>query len=247
MYRNILTKLKHYCKIKYYHDKCQEFRLNIKALWGIINKISGKQKDKSSIIDCLEDDGHVYKDTTKIANIFNTHFSTVGKKYALSIKKSKSEISSYLSCLTANHCSLYWQPVSLSEICNLIAKLPNKKSSGYDMLDNVLLKAISLCIEDILCHLYNRSLKEGTFPSSMKLAEVIPLYKGKCKKACTKYRPISLLITLSKVLEKIVYKCTYDFLNKFHQIFDSQYGFRSKHSCEHAIQELLGKILKGYE
>ena len=50
------------------------------------------------------------------------------------------------------------------------------------------------------------------------------------------------MLTISKLLEKIVYSCTYDFLNSTHQIFDSQYG-----SCEHAIQELLGNILKGYE
>ena len=31
------------------------------------------------------------------------------------------------------------------------------------------------------------------------------------------------------------------------QIFDSQYGFRSQHSCEHAIQELVGNVLKGFE
>ena len=81
----------------------------------------------------------------------------------------------------------------------------------------------------------------------MKLAEVVPLYKNKEIYLCNNYRPISLLITMSKVLEKLVYKRTYSFLNNTRQISDSQYGFRSKHSCEHAIQELVGKILKGQE
>ena len=81
----------------------------------------------------------------------------------------------------------------------------------------------------------------------MKLPEVVLLYKNKEKCLCNNYRPISLLITMSKVLEKLVYKRTYSFLNNTRQIYDSQYGFRSKHSCEHAIQELVGKILKGQE
>ena len=81
----------------------------------------------------------------------------------------------------------------------------------------------------------------------MKLAEVIPLYKGKERFLSTNYRPILLLITLSKLLEKIVYKRTYEFLNSSGQIFDSQYGFRAQHSCEHAIQELVGNVLKGFE
>ena len=81
----------------------------------------------------------------------------------------------------------------------------------------------------------------------MKYAEVFPLHKGKEKYLSTNYRPISLLITISKILEKVVYVRTYNFLNNTGQIYESQYGFRAKHSCEHAIQELVGKILKGHE
>ena len=58
---------------------------------------------------------------------------------------------------------------------------------------------------------------------------------------------MSLLITVSKVLEKIIYSRVYTFLNESGQIFRSQYGFRSKHSCEHAIAELVGNIVKGKE
>ena len=246
-YRNILTKLKRHCKCKYYQDKCNEFSSNTKALWKIINRISGKASNKKSVITCLKNDGIQYFDSKKIATLFNSHFASVGKQYAASIKKSRKEISSYLACLTRNQCSSYWYPVAVSEVCNLICKLPNKKSSGFDSLDNTLLKAIGDCIEKALCKLFNMSICEGIFPDKMKKAEVVPLHKGKSRTLCTNYRPISLLITLSKSLEKIVHKRTYDFLNNYHQIYDSQYGFRSKHSCEHAIQELLGYILKGYE
>ena len=45
----------------------------------------------------------------------------------------------------------------------------------------------------------------------------------------------------------MVYCHTYAFLNEFHQIYESQYSFRSKHLCEHAIQELTGSVLKGME
>ena len=55
------------------------------------------------------------------------------------------------------------------------------------------------------------------------------------------------MITISKLLEKIIYNCTYNFLNATGQIFNSQYGFRSKHSCENAVQELVGTVVKGYE
>ena len=95
--------------------------------------------------------------------------------------------------------------------------------------------------------IFNKSLTEGYFPNTMKHAEVIPLYKAKNKEIKNNYRPISLLITISKILEKIIYSRTYQFLDKNNLIYHSQYGFRSKHSCENAIQELIGNIVKGKE
>ena len=81
----------------------------------------------------------------------------------------------------------------------------------------------------------------------MKIADVVPLHKSGNIHMVENYRPISLLMTISKILEKLVYNHVYTFLNNTNQIYDSQYGFHSKHSCEHAISELVGNILKGKE
>ena len=81
----------------------------------------------------------------------------------------------------------------------------------------------------------------------MKAADVSPLYKSKEKYMVTNYRPISLLITMSKILEKVVYVRVYNFLVETDQLYQSQYGFRSGHSCQNAISELVGTILKNQE
>ena len=60
----------------------------------------------------------------------------------------------------------------------------------------------------------------------------------------TNYHPISLLITISKVLEKVIYTQVYSFLETNNILFSSQYGFRSKRSCEQAIAELEGYTLQ---
>ena len=56
------------------------------------------------------------------------------------------------------------------------------------------------------------------------------------------YRPISLLPSISKILEKIVYKRLYSFLNKNNLIIPNQYGFRENHSTDYAISQLYDKI-----
>ena len=78
----------------------------------------------------------------------------------------------------------------------------------------------------------------------MKIAEVVPLYKGKSIDELVNYRPISLLLTMSKLLEKIIYKCLIKFIDKHNILYESQYRFHSKWSCEHAMLELIGKILQ---
>ena len=90
-------------------------------------------------------------------------------------------------------------------------------------------------------------MQTGIFPDIMKLAEVVPLYKGKSRENETNYRPISLLTTMSKVMEKVVYQRVYQFLTNTGQICETQYGFRSNHSCEHAIAQVIGNILKNLE
>ena len=95
--------------------------------------------------------------------------------------------------------------------------------------------------------IFNKCLTQGIFPDKMKIADVFPLHKSRNIHMVDNYRPISLLMTISKILEKLVYNHVYTFLNNTNQIYDSQYGFRSKHSCEHAISELVGNILKGKE
>ena len=123
--------------------------------------------------------------------------------------------------------------------------LPNKNSSGHDNISNILLPELKLELETSLTEIFNLSISTGVFPEDMKLADILPLFKSGSRTALTNYRPILLLPTISKLLEKLVYSRVYTFLNKNDSIFKSQYGFRQKHSCKHAVTKLIGKICKG--
>ena len=96
-------------------------------------------------------------------------------------------------------------------------------------------------------HIFNLSPKSGIFPQNMKLAEILPLYKKGERYYMEYYRPISLLITVSKLLEECIYSRIYRFLDKHNIFYEKQYGFHSKNSCEQAIQDLCGHVLKSKE
>ena len=116
-------------------------------------------------------------------------------------------------------------PTTKIEVVKLISNLPTKRSSGHNNTDNIILKEIKNEISGTLSDIFNQSITEGFFPTAMKIAEVVPLFKNKDRQLAENYWPISLLITISKILEKIIYKRTYGFLQDTNELYKSQYGF----------------------
>ena len=234
-------------KTEYFLAKCASFKNNSRKLWGLINRTISKSHNKLDSIDKIKVE-HIYKtDAQSITSAFCNHFSMVGKSYAEKISKSNKRINDYIRNMEINNHSLFLTPITEPELKSLISALPNKSSSGHDNINNVLLKQIKDSIVKPMTICVNKSLSEGLFPQVMKLADVCPLYKSKDKHETNNYRPISLLLTLSKLLEKIVCEKVYSFLNQTNQIYMGQYGFRSGHSCKNVIGELISAVLKGFQ
>ena len=86
--------------------------------------------------------------------------------------------------------------------------------------------------------MFNRSIRKGTVPAAFKTAKVIPLYKGKesgSKHEYTNYRPISLLNSMSKVLEKLVDRQLRNFLKYEDTLYSKQFGFRGFRGGDQAL------------
>ena len=205
-YSRTLTKTKRLPKVKYYTDKCTEYCNNTKNLWKIINKIVSKTNNKCEIIDYIKVDKIRCYSSQLIANEFGKFFSNIGKRYAENILDSKHKREHYLDKIESQPKSIYLEPMTISEIERMIDKLPNKTSSGYDNVNNVLLKKLKVELLQPLMIIFNNSLSSGKFPKQMKTAIVVPLYKNKERELVNNYRPISLLLTISKILEKLIYK-----------------------------------------
>ena len=85
----------------------------------------------------------------------------------------------------------------------------------------------------------------ATFPSSLKLAEVSPVFKKDDKFDKANYRPISLLPVFSKIFERIIYNQLEIFFQDSFSVFLC--GFRSKHSTQHALLRLLSEWKKSLD
>ena len=246
-YNQLLSKVRRNAKHCHYLKVCKNFRNNTSKLWRVINEISGTLSEKTGIIDHITIDNIDYFQPKQIANEFGKYFGNIGKKFANKIPKSLKSVSTYLEKIRQNSSSLFMNPCTTYEIKRLINSLPNKTSSGHDDISNKLLKEICEPLLPALEYIVNESLKLGIFPTVMKLAEVVPLFKSGKGEIVGNYRPISLLMTILKVLEKVVYNQVYRFLTETGQIYECQYGFRSHHFCKHAIGQLVAQVIKNLE
>ena len=246
-YRNNYNHIKRPARLNYYKLQVEESKTNTKRLWQVINTVINKRKNKGSIIPYITVEGIRIYDSNKIADKFGKFYSTIGSNLAKKITTSSKCIDDYIRQIPRSVNSLAVHATTPAEIESIIRAMPNETSYGHDSISNVILKTICEVVSLPLCRIFNQSILEGRFPDAMQIAEVIPLYKNKEMDAIINYRPISLLITMSKVLEKIVYKRTYSYLEKNNILYNSQYGFRMNHNCKQAIIELTSKILHAKE
>ena len=86
-----------------------------------------------------------------------------------------------------------------------------------------------------LTDLFNLSFTTGVSPSVIKTEKVVPVFKKDSKLDYRNYRPISLLSNIEKILEKLMYKRLYTFLNKNNVFHNLQFRFRQQYSTSHAL------------
>ena len=110
-----------------------------------------------------------------------------------------------------------------------------------------MIKKLQDCIVYPMFVIVNKSLNEGVFPDMMKLAEIFPLYKSKEHDKIVNYRPISLLIVLSKIVEKCVHKRQAEFMESNGIFYTSQHGFRKYDSTNSAMCELTENVVKSLD
>ena len=125
------------------------------------------------------------------------------------------------------------------EIANTFA---TGKAVGYDGIPMSIIKQSINIISAPLAHVFNLSINHGIVPDEMKVVRVIPLFKSGDSSTFTNYRPVSILPSFSKFLERIVYNRLLNYIDKNKILCDSQYGFRKKHSTSLALIDIYDKI-----
>ena len=121
-------------------NQCQLYKNNSKTLWQLINKSIGKTSNKTCVIEKLRVGNIEFVEPKDIADELCHYYSQIGVKLSKSITKLTTDKLSHLKKIPRNARSLFLTLTTRYEIIKIIDNLPNKKSSGHDKLNNLLLK-----------------------------------------------------------------------------------------------------------
>jgi hypothetical protein len=185
-----------------YAEKLFRYRDKPKKMWDILKEATVGPSIKNSITE-INANGSKLTNDEDMANEFNNFFTSIGKTISNSVNPTTTDPLQYLN-LPNDTPDIEFSNTSSDQIFGLIKNFDNKTSIDLDDISIMLIKKVSHEICSLLVHIFNLSLQQGCFPNSFKTTRTVPIFKTGDLSLCDNYRTISLVKTLSKILEKIM-------------------------------------------
>jgi hypothetical protein len=201
-YRNMYNVLIRASKKLYFEQNLHNNKRNPKRTWELLKEATNLVKSNSKI-EKIKVNNTVTDDPNEMADAFNEFFSNIGTDISNSIPHSNVDPLCYITT-DDNIDLLDLGTTGPIHVCDVIRAMLPKNSMDLDGISTNLIKNVATEISVPLAHIFNLSLTTGVFPSKLKTSRIVPIYKAGDPELCDNYRPISLLSSLSKILEKMV-------------------------------------------
>ena len=242
-------------KNKFYeelYNKMEEEK-DTKGLYGLTRKLQGTVSDMSP--QFYVKDGKQVRKPVEMANLQLSYHRDKIDKIAEKITPSQRNPHRFLDAALKNWEDKDERPVfefrevTLTEVDEMIATLANSSSFGHDELDSLSIKAAATNLRSPIQFIINSSLKTSNFPMKWKLARIFPRLKSPelDRNEVSSFRPISILSTVSKLVERAAQSQLLKFLESTQQLNPSCHAYRSKMSTTTTLTDMLDEIYQGIE
>lgn len=245
-YSAIIRKEMSIFRNKTWDHKIQSLDKASKPFWNISKCL---RKKRTFIPPLVEDSNTYYSDAEKVnqlsLNFLKNHYVSkdLGEPTHIAMVNEVCYRFSALDITTDAD-----EYVKSSEIKIIIQESNPRKSSGLDGIKNKMLKQLPGSAIEYLCFIVNSCLVLQYFPKNWKTAKIVPVAKpNKPMNSMGSYRPISLLSSLSKILEKILKIRLLKFLEQNRIIPLNQFGFKRFHSTVHQIKRIHNYIKSSFD
>ena len=215
--RNQVNRLKRESMLYYFKERCNGTN-NAHEFWKTISPFMSNKNSNSNCNIPLFENGEIISDQEQVANIFNNFFVNITQDLSEPPYVASMQTADLLDYY-ANHSSIVcinnfvsmhnfnsfsFTAVTHKQVNNKLKGLKTKKACGFDGIPAKLLKIGAEEISPLLCKIMNISLEQGVYPYMLKQAEIVPLFKKNDQLNKKNYRPVSILVSLSKIVEGLL-------------------------------------------
>uniref|UniRef100_A0A3Q3ERT6 Reverse transcriptase domain-containing protein n=1 Tax=Labrus bergylta TaxID=56723 RepID=A0A3Q3ERT6_9LABR len=213
---------------------------NPKQFWKSMNKILNKSNKNTTTQ--IRYNNNIIQEPSVAANIFNQHFASIGNSPVFDSPVAYDSLNSS-TCRS----SFSLQKILPVEVQHAINKLKDDCGTGPDGIETKFIKLAAHILMYPLCDLFNLSIATCTLPSTWKFAIVTPLHKGGDPRDTNNYRPISIINSLAKILEKLIFNQLSHYVNIFNILSPCQSGFRPNFSTSTALLKFTNNVFSTSE
>lgn len=230
--RNACTTKTRNAKSNYYKNSLSNSLNNPKKFWKSLNALLNKSTKTTPTKIIVNDE--VISDPSAVTNAFNQHFS--------SICSSQFSYSSFSSLVDEPNSSFSFATINPTDVQQAISELKLGNGTDPDGLEIKFIKLASHVLAFPLSDLFNLSLSTSVVPLMWKSARVTPIHKGGDALDLNNYRPISIISSIAKVFEKLVFKQLFKYINEFSILSPNQSGFRPNFSTTTALLKFTNDV-----
>jgi hypothetical protein len=239
-YRNIYNSLIRASKKLYFTSSLKNNEKKPRKTWDTLREIIGNNKSTNKI-ESITTNNTTLTDPTHIAEEFNSFFTNIGQSISSTINPTSLDPNDFVPP-NPNPPDLDLGLTSPATVVETIKNFESKASLDINRLSTKLLKAIAIEISVPLSYVFNLSITQGIFPTKFKISRTVPIFKSGNSEQCDNYRPISLLSSLSKILEKHIDVQLTNHLELNELLYKHQYGFQRNRSTEQNLTHLTNYI-----
>ena len=190
-------------------------------------------------------------DTRSISKIFKNLFSNLAKSLLIKLpnppdKYNLQSVIRYYSSFTISN-DFCLSNISEEKVLKIMTNIASSKAAGADKLSGRFLKDGTNILAKPISAICNLSISQGFFPNACKVVKLKPIFKKGKKINPSNYRPILLLPSILKIIERVIHDQTNTFLSDEDISYNYQSGFRGNHSTNLCLSFLTDKILKGFD
>ena len=246
LFRNKVSTMIDTAKKEAYQLKVEEGKDDPRSIWKLFKQFGMSKKGTTKVNNFeIKINNDIISDDQDIANIFNDYFVNIPSKLKEPIQPSEFKLLHNFVDSKVNDNTNFTIPfVNSSFVCNYLSNMDVTKATGLDCIGPRLLKIAPNVLTPSITYIINKSIESGVFPCTWKNAKVNPIFKTGDKDNVNNYRPISILPTLSKIIEKWTATKLMSYLDKYKLLHKNQSGFRKNHSTESALILMTDTWLK---